>query len=228
MAALIHDHTKGVHQDIRGVSPLCHLGGMASKLATVRISWPEGQTQSRARRRMAEQYLNKSTQVFYVAVPQKRAPLEECIRLSAHEIVPGRKIGSMLSCRIEPAVRLAVSRVHFHLRLCNGCPTHILQRLPWTRNLSSYGWLSNWNTVALHATHEIAPLSTAISQSGTSFTSHQLVFPKIYQFRFRRIPSLGHLRPVTSRPNRISTAAQSLLAGVWYLHLSHLCSQAVN
>ena len=44
---------------------------------------------------MAEQYPNKSVQVSHVAVLRKRAPLEECIRLSAHEIVAGRRIGSV-------------------------------------------------------------------------------------------------------------------------------------
>ena len=38
---------------------------------------------------MAEQYPNKSIQVSHVAVHRKHAPLEECIRLSAHEIVAG-------------------------------------------------------------------------------------------------------------------------------------------
>ena len=36
---------------------------------------------------MAEQYPLQSTQVSYVAVPRKRAPLEECIRVSEHESV---------------------------------------------------------------------------------------------------------------------------------------------
>ena len=39
---------------------------------------------------MAEQYPNKAIQVSYVVVPRNRAPLEECTRLSAHEIVAWR------------------------------------------------------------------------------------------------------------------------------------------
>ena len=38
---------------------------------------------------MAKQYPNKSIQVSHVAVLRKRAPLEECIRVSQHEIVAG-------------------------------------------------------------------------------------------------------------------------------------------
>ena len=58
-----------------------------------------GQDGAEARRHChpahADQYPNKSIQVSCVAVPRKRAPLEECIRLSAHEIVAGRRIGSV-------------------------------------------------------------------------------------------------------------------------------------
>ena len=43
----------------------------------------------------AEQYSNKSMLVSHVAVPRKRVPLEECIGLSAHEIVAGRRVGSV-------------------------------------------------------------------------------------------------------------------------------------
>ena len=44
---------------------------------------------------VAEQYPNKSIQVSRAAVPRKRAPQEERVRLSAHEIVGGGGIGSV-------------------------------------------------------------------------------------------------------------------------------------
>ena len=44
---------------------------------------------------MAEQYPNKSFWVSHVAVPRKHLGLEECIELSAHVLVAGRRAGSV-------------------------------------------------------------------------------------------------------------------------------------
>ena len=44
---------------------------------------------------MADLFQNKAIPVSHVSLPRKRLALEECIKISAHELVAGRGAGSM-------------------------------------------------------------------------------------------------------------------------------------
>ena len=75
-----HHHSHWTAKKISGVRSLART--VQRRVATVTLH-------------MAEQYPTKSIQVSHVAVPRKRAPLEECIRVSEHEIVAWRRAGSV-------------------------------------------------------------------------------------------------------------------------------------
>ena len=84
-----------------------HADSTVKKIAGV---WSLGRMVQRRCQHMVVQYSHKSTPVSHVAVPRKRTQLEECIRLSAHEIVAGRRAGSVKCTKCVAC--LAANEVH--------------------------------------------------------------------------------------------------------------------
>ena len=77
---------------------------------------------------MAEQYPNKSIQVSHVAVRRKRASLEECVKLSAQEIVAGaqarlREVHQVPTSMRQEAVA-CLDANHMRTVACEGCALH--------------------------------------------------------------------------------------------------------
>ena len=75
-----HQHSEWTVKKIARVRSLAR--AVQSRVATVTLD-------------MAEHYLDKSIWVSHVAVPRKHLGLEECIELSAHVLVAGRRAGSV-------------------------------------------------------------------------------------------------------------------------------------